>query len=162
MLLGLASCTIDPASAPPSLRGPARRGTSHRAWLIVLRLKQGLLLDTPLAPEDRAMLPLTAATAAVFTCPLDVPQQLTSLETADGRPSQQLLEVAGPSGERQAAVAGCGAVSHAHCPSSGSRCCVVAWVARLVHSQGNRADYGKNTRLICDECTRTYIAVEEV
>eukprot|EP00873_Tetraselmis_striata_P026760 jgi/Tetstr1/447024/TSEL_034482.t1 len=61
---------------------------------------QGLLLDTPLAPEDRAMLPLTAATAAVFTCPLDVPQQLTSLETADGRPSQQLLEVAGPSGRQ--------------------------------------------------------------
>jgi len=53
---------------------------------------QSLLLDTPLAAEDGFLLPMTVATVAVFTCPLDLPSQFHSLETADGLPSHRRIE----------------------------------------------------------------------
>jgi hypothetical protein len=66
--------------------------TPIAVFLLVVLVAQSLLLDTPLAAEDGFLLPMTVATVAVFTCPLDLPSQFHSLETADGLPSHRRIE----------------------------------------------------------------------
>ena len=56
---------------------------------------QALLLDSPLAPEDRARLPVSGASVAVFLCNLDVSAQAEVLETAEGQTTGRGIEIVG-------------------------------------------------------------------
>ena len=69
--------------------------SAARSGLVCLPPSRPCSWTAPLPPEDRARLPVSGASVAVFLCNLDVSAQAEVLETAEGQTTGRGIEIAG-------------------------------------------------------------------